>query len=850
MNPRLLMQVFVITACCIGALCCPANGQFSDDQFDEDRYLRGLNELNLPEVMEHYLQQTADTDELRRMERSIALDRLRLRGSNLTVAERVERVDGLLATRSAMIDQYPDDPRRAQWLADQAADIYFELLHIEAAAMVSHLGVPSAQQRQRAARGTQLLLDYALRAERATDRVILELESTPGFTDNITLQLERRRIIEELRDRQIPFLHGIGLHLHAAIVSRDAREQRQSLEETVRTLTPLGNELHPPLNFHARLHAAFANARLGRREAALAAFNELMYVETADRSLTFSAEIGAAMYASNASRELNRLAQRFQGPDQLFFRLLVADAQFRLQRERSLDDAVRAYTAILSENHGVSSTQLRDLVLARLTRAIDLRQPTSTLPHIALIARASRMAQDTESRHDAISTLKRLIDGSQLQEEDRVLAIFVLAETHRADRDALAAATRLIQLAREHTRSSDAERAIELGVGLAAEAYRQSPEDAIATLRDGLNVLLRHYPNLPTADRWGMLAGQIALAEARFDGALEHFSSIQPHSEHAADAAFMKAQTLSRAAMNAVSDDRASELHQRALQAASDARRALTADRSIDREQLNQQLATLHVIEARTHLALDEPRRALSAIEEISADAQLSPSTRGDVRQIRITAYYALAEQTNALREIEYLIAESPDRVPQVLLPKLVSIKEEVVRLLDSHDEVGSRSLAQRELEPIASLLERCLAGGASDSAAATVMSQVADAYRYSGRYERALDLYDTLLERQPNTSTWLFGRAECLFHLAGGSDASRQLGEAMMVYRRLTTAGPSVGEDVYWQSHLRSLQILDQMDRNTQQIVPQIQRLRQLDREMGGERLRRGFDALQNKHS
>ena len=130
-----------------------------------------------------------------------------------------------------------------------------------------------------------------------------------------------------------------------------------------------------------------------------------------------------------------------------------------------------------------------------------------------------------------------------------------------------------------------------------------------------------------------------------------------------------------------------------------------------------------------------------------------------------------------------------------------------------------------------------------------TVDDVIAEAYRLSGRYAKALELYDRLLAKEPAAGPYLFGRAECLFHLAEGDTMEQQLGEAMLLYRRLTKAGPSVGETMYWQSHLRSLQILDRIGRNTQQIVPQIQRLRQRDPGLGGQRFRQAFDQLQAKH-
>jgi hypothetical protein len=114
-----------------------------------------------------------------------------------------------------------------------------------------------------------------------------------------------------------------------------------------------------------------------------------------------------------------------------------------------------------------------------------------------------------------------------------------------------------------------------------------------------------------------------------------------------------------------------------------------------------------------------------------------------------------------------------------------------------------------------------------------------------SGRFAEALAWYERLLVSQPDAQPLLLGRAECLFALG----TEERLAQAMNIYKRIAALGLVQGND-YWLSQLRMLQILDQINRNTQQIVPRIDRLRQGDPELGGERFRRGFDTLRAKHA
>ncbi len=123
------------------------------------------------------------------------------------------------------------------------------------------------------------------------------------------------------------------------------------------------------------------------------------------------------------------------------------------------------------------------------------------------------------------------------------------------------------------------------------------------------------------------------------------------------------------------------------------------------------------------------------------------------------------------------------------------------------------------------------------------VRRRVAHAFRDAGLASDALRNYQRLLEKYPDDRELLMGRAECLFAGSGGQEA-----EAMAIYKRVSAMGPQDGGSDYWLAQLRTLQILDRVQKNTHRIGPQIVRLRQQDPMLGGERFRRGFDALQRQ--
>jgi hypothetical protein len=125
------------------------------------------------------------------------------------------------------------------------------------------------------------------------------------------------------------------------------------------------------------------------------------------------------------------------------------------------------------------------------------------------------------------------------------------------------------------------------------------------------------------------------------------------------------------------------------------------------------------------------------------------------------------------------------------------------------------------------------------------MLRHAADAYRFGEAYIEALRLYDRLLADAPDALEPLLGRAECLHGLGG----SERLAEAMAIYRRLAASGPDIDERAYWLSQLRMLQILDRVQRNTDQIAPRIERLRLEDPDLGGARYRRAFEQLEARH-
>jgi hypothetical protein len=232
--------------------------------------------------------------------------------------------------------------------------------------------------------------------------------------------------------------------------------------------------------------------------------------------------------------------------------------------------------------------------------------------------------------------------------------------------------------------------------------------------------------------------------------------------------------------------------------------------------------------------AVDPAVRAALAVTVDPGQTQDLKDVEAVLSVYRAEARLALGDPSGAAeveRELGRLLAVAGPRAGDILAAMLAARRE-------TQDLQG-------DLVPVARALVRWLrTAGDEVRDRARLELAAADACRQAEQWREALGLYDGLRLRYPNAIEVLLGRAECLFAL--GDD---QLADAMELYKRISRATAGKNGDEYWQSQLRMLQILSRMDRNTQRIAPHIQRLRQKDPELGGERFRREFERLQNRH-
>ncbi len=780
-------------------------------------------------------------------------------------SQRQIAVELLLQTRRKLIADHPDDPRRAVWLTDQAADLFMVLLPIEGSRLTSLFGLPTSSQRQRAKRVARELCELTQEAEIAIADTLLAIESDPGYPRDMAARLKRRRLADQERDRRIPFFGGIGVYLNARLNTSDSVETERLCRQAVQLLRPLAGVLGPRLAARARLYQGLALDCGGEPEAAGELLASVAADPASDPTDRFAAEMGQVSIVDSrrgpaaALAALQTIRKRYTNPSQLFYRVLVADRRFMLlgqqaaaadprRRQALVARAFDAYLQLLADHEGVAGGSVRGIVYAKLATATAIfGGELSSLPPIVTTARARRLARQADTRPEAIRLLKELLARGDLDPRLRAETLGELAWALHAANRLLEAAARFTELARLGT-EADASRSIGSAATIALELYRTRPQDPGVSdqLRRTLALAIQSESDPAATDRWRYEAARLALDERRLEEALSLFDGIAP-GRWWLDAKFGRALVLQEQARAQDGPAERRRGFQELLESLGPLRNALDADAkdgSVARASLS---ASVVLMEARVHLQLGRPGRALETLESLGTIGAGGSEPSGIGAQtaiVRIDAYDALGRPQDANSALQELIEDAGADAGRILHGMLQLRAAGVRAVAEGRPDHEAAQEARARLGPLAEALGRWLEthaashGGGSRS---DLRLEVADAYRLAERFTDALRQYEQILREHPDTLQPLYGKAECLFFLGDN------LAEAMGLYRRIAAIS---ADEYHWQSQLRMLQILDLTGHNTHRIAPHIRRLRQKDQQLGGERLRRGFEALQKKYS
>ena len=213
-KPHGLLSVGVVV---ISIVTCNTSAQSLEQQLDRERFLRGLSELRLPEVLAEYIAAHPAGNEIEKADYQIAAQKIIVHDPSKSAKEREAAAQRVLKIRNNIILKNPDDIRLCTWRAEQASDLFFVILPFEASGMTNLFGYPSKPQKDRAKSVAAQMNELMAEAEIDIEDAILELESQPDYVNDFAAQMKKRRLVDEERDQRIPFLRGIGAFLDAEL---------------------------------------------------------------------------------------------------------------------------------------------------------------------------------------------------------------------------------------------------------------------------------------------------------------------------------------------------------------------------------------------------------------------------------------------------------------------------------------------------------------------------------------------------------------------------------------------------------------------------------------------------------
>lgn len=866
-KPYGLLSVGVVV---VIAIVSNASAQSIEQQLDRERFLRGLSELRLPEVLAEYIETHPAQNAVEKADYEIAAQKIIVHDPNFSAAKREAAAKAVLKIRSTVITNHPNDIRLCTWRAEQASDLFFLILPFEASGITTLFGYPSKQQKNRAKDIASQMNEVMAEAEIDIEDAILELESRPDYANDFVAQMKKRRLVDEERDQRIPFLRGIGAFLHAQLNVSNRSEKVELFEIAAELLIELTELLDGQAKQTAQLYGGMALSKIGESYAADLLLKEVIN-QSNDPRLVLSAHLASTQNLAIKDGlqagidALTTLSERPIATKDIFLQILIADQKYLLNRKlaaqsdlqdkyKFIKEAFYSYTHLLNRNLRIDRDIVQAVVFSRLTLVVsDDNTQLDKLPALVSIARAKHLASNENTRSDGIELFNKTLERSDLPDSEKAIAIFALASARFAAGQPEQAIKAFTLLAKEHVTDRNAQRSIELAAAIATDLFRQSPNDDNyrIILHDTLDLLLSRYPNLAKVDQWRYTYGQLELAEERYDIALKIFGKITPDASQWVDAQFMKINVLHSWAYKQERAADKKDRYQQLLTEIPIARDKLIRAANSSNEKnrsliLNRKILRLRIFEAEALLATNDPQQAVLVLARIETDPSIDNTLLGEALLIRIDAYYAAGRSDDVPAELDSLIKLSPVEAGSILSNMLQSRKLSVEDLLKISLDDQAVKQAQLELLPIAQAIERWIAGEGNsldnDALNAPRLS-AADGLRLSLNYSDALKLYEDLILSRPDAVEALFGQAECWIN-----SGETNLANAMRTYRRIAAAGE--GSKYYWPSQLRMLQILDRIGRNTDKIAPRIRRLKKRNSTLGAERWRRGFELLQNKYS
>jgi hypothetical protein len=859
--PLITLVVLAAGTCAAGAWA----GEPVPHDLPDEPLLELIDRLDLPEV--RALVQDAGVAETSQDE---LLERLAGIGTELAGTSRsIERrrlLDELLRVRGRLIDLTPPGRDRCMLRLEQTETALSLLRSDDALELAVLAGMPTSAQQERARVLAAIALNESTTLTREVEERLYQLGEQLRLNPDEATRLERMRSAALLESDRLVIRRAMAVASRIAVNQLDREERARLADGAIAELSVFLD--HPSFGTTAHLLTARMQMATGRSTDAATRYEALANepdgaLGSLDRA---EAVLGVALAHLEArrprraevwlDRHTNQPPFRIDGDDTPLLSILVADVRLRidLARARNAADArgrealqAVAYNRYLQlleqpERYGLDERAMSRLLLAKLANQRGGTElDGESLPAIPRLAAAVAAVAEPDRRDAALVEL-RSIAADQAQVSSALIAEgFRLSatalENDRGNGPWAEAAELYLAAADRETDSkliaADTRRAIQLLAFAHAENGSHRREFETALVR-GIETLAEEA----IADRWRMQLAGLYADEQRSADAASVYANVAPRSDQYAAACIARAAMRRQALVNAEPDARtrvASDL----LAIIRTAREAL-ADRQEDDRTFMLDPAWLDAFEARAHLemgAAAEAEQLLSAVPD-TEDAAI----RSAYLTLRARALRELGRPGEAAALIDEMIETDPANASAAATGLMEALLLEYETDTPPGSDAVAEARASQELLPIAQRIHDW-ALEYDEPHLVDHRTRLAIAHLRSGDHDQAAAMLDALAARRPGDLRIALALADAQFAL--GDDTAAFQGYSDII-RALEEADDRSG--AYWAASLRRLLILERTGRNTEQIIPRIERLRRIDPALGGSVHQVQFAALERR--
>ena len=427
----------------------------------------------------------------------------------------------------------------------------------------------------------------------------------------------------------------------------------------------------------------------------------------------------------------------------------------------------------------------------------------------------------------------------------------------------LEAARSFLQVAREYPEFYRAPGAATFAVQLASEVYLDASLGARTEVRnlylDALTTLTDKYTSSEAARYWQFFLAHHLSALGRHAVAAEAYEKVDENHERFHEAKYLAAESRSLAVKQFAAEhpddlDRLSRQATSAIRAASNAEQDLTRAASGEtdlkrRAELRHLTARANVIAGELY-AVPGVSRWNKALEKLGGfEKRFANETAliGRVLRVRMIALEALGRHDEASDLIPQYVASDPAGAAPTLQGLFDAMREEIEADKNAGLERRARARAESAVVIADGIYNLAIERPDMFDAAATysLRLQLAETLIETGDLIRAKELFAECLtadrarypEHVARDSRAIYGMAESYFGL-------RQYLDALPLFNRIFQSSER-GSRLWWEALLYDLRCRTALEHPSGGIIRSIRQHKYLDREMGGEHLRRQFDTL-----